>query len=369
MKHDPIILAQKLIQFPTVTPVDAGIVDYLIELFSLSGFDCKKLVFEDVTNLYARFGTEGPNIFFAGHTDVVPVGGNWSVDPFAAIIKNGMLYGRGAADMKAAIACFITATLEFIESYKFKGSISFLISGNEEEIADNGTPKVLQYLKENNQVIDACIVGEPTCANEFGDIIKYGRRGSISFHLKVIGKQGHVAYPDLADNPITKLIDILSKLNQLKLDDGNEDFDKSNFEIIDISVGNKASNIIPAQAEAKFNIRFNDIHTSDLLKKKVLDICGEHECISYCSAEAFIGAKESTLVDNLKAAVNEVTGAEPKMSTSGGTSDARFIKNYAPVVEFGLLNKTAHHVDEHVALEDILKLKQVYLSFLKRSFL
>ncbi len=192
MKHDPVILAQKLIQFPTITPIDAGIVDYLSNLLTQYKFECKKLVYEDVTNLYARFGTEGPNICFAGHTDVVPVGGAWSVDPFAAIIKDGMLYGRGAADMKAAVAAFITASLEFIQSNSFKGSISFLISGNEEGVADNGTPKVLQYLQENNQIIDACIVGEPTCANKFGDIIKYGRRGSISFHLKVKGKQGQI---------------------------------------------------------------------------------------------------------------------------------------------------------------------------------
>jgi succinyl-diaminopimelate desuccinylase len=368
MPHDPIVLAQKLIQFPTVTPIDAGIVDYLIGYLKKYGFDCHKLVFEDVTNLYARFGTEGPNICFAGHTDVVPIGNGWSVDPFSAVIKDGKLYGRGASDMKAAVAAFITASVEFIESTSFKGSISFLISGNEEGVADNGTPKVLEYLKDSNQTIDACVVGEPTCSIKFGDIIKYGRRGSISFHLKVKGKQGHVAYPHLADNPIDKLIDILNELKKLKLDEGNEDFDPSNLEIIDVKVGNDTSNIIPGEAEAKFNIRFNDLHNKESLTKLILNICKPHECIVNCSAVAFIGTRKSNFVDNFTKAVFEVTKITPTMSTTGGTSDARFIKDHAPVIEFGLLNKTAHHIDEHVSILDIISLKEVYLTFLKNSF-
>lgn len=368
MPKHVIELAQKLIKFPTVTPIDAGIIDYLSSYLKKYNFNCHKLVFEDVTNLYARFGTSEPNICFAGHTDVVPVGNGWSVDPFAAIIKDNKLYGRGASDMKAAVAAFIAASIEFIESHSFKGSISFLISGNEEGVADNGTPKILEYLKKNNEKINACVVGEPTCANKLGDIIKYGRRGSISFNLKVKGKQGHVAYPNSAINPIDNLIEILSKLKALHLDDGNDDFDPSNLEITDIMVGNNADNVIPGVAEAKFNIRFNNIHNKDSLTELVLNICRPHEVKVYCSSSPFIGAKKSKFIDNLKDAITEVTKMVPQMSTTGGTSDARFIKDYVPVVEFGLLNKTAHHVDEHVLIEDIIMLKKVYLSFLKNSF-
>ena len=368
MQTDPIILSQKLINFPTVTPIDNGIIDFLISYLEPLGFKCEKLIFEDVTNLYARFGQAQPNFCFAGHTDVVPVGDNWTVEPFKSIIKNEMLYGRGASDMKAAIASFITAGAEFIQNNSFKGSISFLISGNEEGIPDNGTPKVLKYLKEKNEIIDACIVGEPTCAEEFGDIIKNGRRGSISFKLTVKGKQGHVAYPALADNPIDKLLLILSQLKQLNLDNGTENFDRSNLEITDIKVNNNADNVIPGQAEAKFNIRFNNLHTAESLKAIITKICAEHEIITNCSAESFIGAKQSDLIDKLSAAITKITRIKPVLSTTGGTSDARFIKDYCPVIEFGLINATAHQVDEHVAVNDITKLKAVYLQFLVDYF-
>lgn len=366
--RDPILLAQKLISFPTVTPIDAGIVDFLISQLEPLGFKCEKLVFEDVTNLYARYGEQCPNFCFAGHTDVVPVGENWSVDPFNSIIKNGNLYGRGASDMKAAVASFLSASAEFIQNNSFKGSISFLISGNEEGVAENGTPRVLKYLQEKGEIIDACIVGEPTCAKHFGDIIKNGRRGSISFKLIVQGKQGHVAYPKLADNPIDKLLAILTQLKQLKLDEGSEDFDPSNLEITDIKVGNNADNVIPGQAEAKINIRFNNLHSAASLTAKIEDICAGAQVISRCSAQAFIGAKQSSLIDKLSASVAKVTGIVPVLSTTGGTSDARFIKDYCPVIEFGLLNAKAHQVDEYVAVDDIIQLKAVYLQFLVDYF-
>ena len=373
MNKDPISLAQKLIQFPSITPIDAGIVDFLCNYLAPYGFVCQKLVFGDVTNLYARYGESEPNFCFAGHTDVVPTGDNWSINPFAAIIKNGMLYGRGASDMKAALAAFMTASLEFIENNKFKGSISFLITGDEEGIAENGTVKVLEYLKQNNETLSACIVGEPTCSNIFGDIVKYGRRGSISFKLTVIGKQGHVAYPELADNPIDALIKILSDLKSHVLDNGNEDFDPSNLEITDVTVGNSTGNVIPGKARATFNIRFNNLHSADSLKKLVQDICDKHSknfiLEEKYGAESFVNPKDSKVIKSLSDAINKVVGFQPVLSTTGGTSDARFIKNFCQVAEFGLINKTAHHVDEHVSCSDIDKLKAVYLEFLKQYFL
>ena len=361
-----VALAQKLIQFPSITPIDAGIIDFLSTYITPHGFICQKLVFEDVTNLYARFGNSGKNFCFAGHTDVVPPGNNWSVDPFAGIIKNNMLYGRGASDMKAAIASFVIASVEFTKNYVFNGSISMLISGDEEGAADNGTPKVLQFLKDT---LDACVVGEPTCPNYLGEMIKYGRRGSINFTLTVQGKQGHVAYPDLADNPINHLINILTQLKALRLDEGTADFTASNLEITDISVGNTITNVIPREAKAKFNVRFNNLHQAESLYRQFKQVCGKHELIYSCGADAFVGNSNSLLVTKMKEAITHVTSIEPILSTTGGTSDARFIKDYCPVIEFGLVNQTAHHVDEHVAIEDIIKLKEIYYEFLKKYFL
>ncbi len=372
MNQDPLALAQKLIQFPSVTPIDAGIIDFLTSYLEPYGFECTKLVFEDVTNLYARYGSSGPNFCFAGHTDVVPPGDNWSFDPFAAIIDNGKLYGRGASDMKAAIAAFITASVEFIQTNKFKGSISFLISGDEEDIAINGTPKVLKYLKEKKENIDACIVGEPTCPNYLGEMIKYGRRGSISFKLNVIGKQGHVAYPELANNPIDTTLKILSDLKALALDHGTENFTASHLEITDVTVGNKTGNVIPAEAKATFNIRFNNLHSPSSLIVLVEDICRKYSdnfsLIPNCNAEAFVNDKASLMINNLSDAITQVTNVTPILSTTGGTSDARFIKDHCQVIEFGLVNQTAHHKDEHVACQDIIHLKAIYLAFLKQYF-
>ncbi len=372
MNKDPVDLAKKLIQFPSVTPTDAGIIDFLSEYLTSHRFQCKKLIFEEVTNLYARYGIKEPNFCFAGHTDVVPPGENWSSDPFKAVIKNGMLYGRGASDMKAALASSITASIEFIENNNFDGSISFLITGDEEGPANNGTVKVLEHLKENNETLSACIVGEPTCTNILGDIIKYGRRGSISFKLTVIGKQGHVAYPELAENPIDILIRILSDLKIQTLDHGNEDFDPSNLEITDITVGNSTGNVIPPQAKASFNIRFNNVHSSNSLEKLINDICNKHSknfiLEPQYGSESFVNPKNSKIIQSLSDAVTQVTNITPTLSTTGGTSDARFIKNFCPVAEFGLLNKTAHHVDEHVACQDIYNLKEIYLKCLEKYF-
>lgn len=372
MHADPIVLAQKLIRFKTITPIDDGIVDFLIDYLSPYGFYCKKLVFKDVTNFYARFGNAGPNFCFAGHTDIVPPGEGWSLDPFEGSIKDGMLFGRGASDMKAALAAFITSSIEFVQKYSFEGSISFLITGDEEARAENGTVKMLSYLEQEGQVIDACIVGEPTCVNNLGDIIKYGRRGSLSFNLTVKGKQGHVAYPDLADNPIDHILKILCALKDLELDKGNEDFMASNLEITDINVGNKIGNVIPGKAQATFNIRFNNIHSPESLYKLIDSICknysNDYELSVSLGAEVFVNSKGSQLVNYLQNSIAKVTGINASLSTSGGTSDARFIKNYCPVIEFGLVNKTAHQVDEHVSLKDIVELKEIYLLFLKQYF-
>lgn len=372
MKYSEIELAQELIKFPSITPKDAGIVEYIAKYLTQYGFECKKLIFENVTNLYARFGEEEPNFCFAGHTDVVPPGKNWSTDPFTPTIIDGMLYGRGASDMKAALAASLVAAVDFIKNYKFKGSISFLITGDEEGEAKNGTVKILEYLREKGEVLSACIVGEPTCAENFGDTIKYGRRGSVNFCLTVIGIQGHVAYPALASNPINSLIKILAELKSSVLDDGNEDFDPSNLEITDIFVGNEAGNLIPKEAIAKINIRFNNQHTADSLTKFVENICNKHSknfiLKVNLGAETFVTFKDSKIIQCLKNAVFEITGNIPSLSTAGGTSDARFIKNFCQVAEFGLLNKTAHHKNEHVSLSDITALKEIYLKSLELYF-
>ena len=372
MYSEVISLTKKLINFKSITPVDDGVVDFLVEYLTTYKFKCEKLVFEDVTNLYARYKFEEPHFCFAGHTDVVPPGNKWSEDPFNANIKDGILYGRGAVDMKTSVAAFMVASIEFIEKYNFKGSISFLITGDEEGKAENGTVKMLDYLKKNGHKLDSCIVGEPTCPEKLGDMIKYGRSGSLSFSLKIFGKQGHVAYPDLAHNPIDILLKILVDLKELKLDEGSDDFISSNLEITDITVGNPISNVIPGEAQAKFNIRFNNLHNHESLKKLIENICKKHSknyvLFDNLGADSFINDKESSLINHLKSAIESVTGINPVLSTTGGTSDARFIKDYCQVIEFGLVNKTAHHIDEHVSLEDIDNLKKIYFEFLKRFF-
>lgn len=375
MTIDPITLSQKLIRCPSVTPADAGALDVLEEALTSIGFKCTRLPFTengtpDIDNLFARRGTKGPHICYAGHTDVVPTGdlNDWKHDPFAAIIEDGILYGRGASDMKCGIASFVTAVSEIAN---FDGSISLLITGDEEGPAINGTVKMLKWLEENNQVPDVCIVGEPTNTNEIGEMAKIGRRGSLNGAIIVNGTQGHVAYQHLADNPIPKLVKILDNLSDWEIDKGNDFFDPSNLEIVTIDVGNSASNVIPMSATAKFNIRFNSEQTAEKLSQKIKQICdthsGDYILDINVSGDAFLTPK-GELSDLIEEAILEVTGKTVEFSTTGGTSDARFIKNYCPVIEFGLINKTIHKVNECAKVSDIILLKDIYLSIIRKFF-
>lgn len=378
---NPLSLSVSLMRCPSVTPVDAGATQVLIDALAPLGFICRTLDFaeegtEPVTNLYARFGTQGPNLCFAGHTDVVPVGDRaaWRIDPFDPQVIDGVLYGRGAVDMKVAICCFAAAAAEFIAEHKdFGGSLSFLITGDEEGPAVNGTQKVLNKLAAEGEKLDACIVGEPTNPLKLGEMVKIGRRGSVSFALTLHGTQGHVAYPHLADNPVTHLVRLLDRLKSHVLDEGTEFFPPSNLEITNIEVGNQAGNVIPAKATAYFNIRFNDVYSSKSLFSWVDSVCSEakvrYELKTVSGiAESFLTPKGS-LSDIVSAAVTEVTGLVPELSTTGGTSDARFIKDYCPVVEFGLINQTAHKVDECIAVDDIFALTKIYKRVIDKYFL
>jgi len=369
---DAIELARALIRRPSVTPDDAGSIDVLKAALEGAGFVCHDLTFSDedtpdVRNLYARLGTTAPNFCFAGHTDVVPVGdaAAWSVDPFAADIVDGEIYGRGASDMKSAVAAFAAAAAAFAvaRNNAFGGSISLLITGDEEGPSINGTKKVLQWMSDNGEKIDVCIVGEPTNPNQLGEMIKIGRRGSMSCHLTLTGTQGHVAYPHLADNPIPRLIRMLSFLTGAELDQGNDHFQPSSLAVTSIDVGNPATNVIPARATAMFNIRFNDEHTSAsleaLLRQAFDEVGGDYALKIQVSGESFI-TPPGPLSDLIADAVRETLGVEPELSTTGGTSDARFIKDYCPVAEFGLVGQTMHKVDERAAVSDIEALAKIY---------
>ncbi|WP_321397117.1 succinyl-diaminopimelate desuccinylase [Emcibacter sp.] len=375
---NPVEFTRDLIRCPSITPVEAGALDVLERKLTELGFTCTRLPFSeagtpDVDNLYARLGTGAPNFCFAGHTDVVPVGAaaDWSVDPFAATIKDGWLTGRGAADMKGAIAAFVAAVSRLLQSGEVQGSISFLITGDEEGPAINGTVKMLQWLEEKGEKLDYCLVGEPTNPTKLGEMAKIGRRGSLNTKLVVKGIQGHVAYPHLADNPIPRLIEILHRLTARKLDDGNDHFQPSNLEVVTIDVGNEASNVIPAEAEARFNIRFNNEQTIDGLKDWIRSVCedvgGEVELEMKASGDAFL-TPPGVLSELISGAVEKVTGVRPELSTTGGTSDARFIKDYCPVSEFGLVSQTMHKVDERVRVEDIELLADIYTEILNRFF-
>ncbi|MDX2102075.1 MAG: succinyl-diaminopimelate desuccinylase [Alphaproteobacteria bacterium] len=375
---DPVALAQALIRCPSVTPADAGALDVLQTTLEALGFTCHRLPFSeagtaDVDNLYARLGTGRPHFCFAGHTDVVPVGRleGWSVDPFGADILNGRLYGRGAADMKGAIAAFVAAVDQCLASGPPAGSISLLITGDEEGPSINGTAKMLAWLAERGEAIDACIVGEPTNPTVLGEMAKVGRRGSLNGVLTVRGLQGHVAYPDRADNPVPKLVRLLARLDQLRLDEGMERFQPSNLEITTIDVGNPATNVIPAEARAGFNIRFNPLHTGaslEALLRRELDQTGiAYDLAITVSGEAFL-TRAGPLQDLLAAACRTVLGREPEWSTTGGTSDARFITKACPVIEFGLVGATMHKVDEQVEVADIPRLTAVYADVLRRFF-
>ena len=373
---DPIELSQALIRRPSVTPDNGDTMELLTEHLTALGFQCHNLVFEEdgtdpVPNLYARLGTDTPNFCFAGHTDVVPVGAahNWSVDPFAADIKDGNLYGRGASDMKSAIAAFVAAVSRFLSGETPKGSISLLITGDEEGPALNGTRKVLDWLQARGEVIDYCLVGEPTNPHELGQMIKVGRRGSLHGMLTVHGIQGHVAYPHTAKNPIPDLVKVLAELDKEPLDGGNELFQASNLEIVNIDVGNDSHNVIPADAKARFNVRFNNEFSPESLQaeltRRMKQAGVEYHIDWWVSGDSFLTEK-GPLSDAVVSAVEKATGKTPELSTTGGTSDARFIKNICPVVEFGLVGATMHKIDEHVAVSDIETLSEIYLNILQQ---
>ena len=376
-------LAKELIKFPTVTPIDAGIMKFLEKKLKTLGFKTKILEFKEknskpVKNLYARLGNKGPNFCYAGHLDVVPAGNlkDWTVNPFKPSIKKGFLIGRGANDMKSSVAAFVSAVSNFIsKGRKFNGSISLLITGDEEGVAINGTKKVVEYLRKKKEKIDFCLVGEPTNPNKLGEMIKIGRRGSMTGKLTIIGIQGHVAYPDRANNPSTALVQILKELKEIKFDNGTKDFQPTNLEITKINIDNFADNVIPGSANAKFNIRFNNKHSSNSIKKKIDKIIKRISKknkskfnIDYSvSGEAFL-TKPNDTTYMIQDEIKKITKIKPKLSTTGGTSDARFIRKIAPCLEFGLVGKTMHKVDEAVSLSDLKKLTLIYSNILKNYF-
>ena len=374
---DALELARDLIRRPSVTPADAGAMDVLEQALTALGFACRRMKFGEIENLYARFGTARPNLCFAGHTDVVPVGdaAAWSRDAFAADLTDGILIGRGAVDMKSAIAAFAAASGEAIAAGQVTGSISFLITGDEEGVATHGTKRVVEALAAEGEVIDHCVVGEPTSAETFGDMIKVGRRGSINADILVEGVQGHVAYPHRAANPVPVLIRLLSALQARTLDEGYPEFQPSNLEVTMIEAPNTATNVIPGVARARLNIRFNPNHTGQALAdwfdieawRAQGDFPGKITITPQISGEAFLTAR-GPFTDLVAAAVADVTGAAPELSTSGGTSDARFIRALCPVVEVGLVGKTMHQVDERAPVDEIRRLQQVYGRIIARYF-
>jgi len=384
MTIDPLNLSQALIKCPSVTPDSGEALDVLQDILSEMGFRCEQVNFSaadtpDVNNLYAKFGHSSPNFCFAGHTDVVPVGDleAWTVDPFGAEIRKGMLCGRGASDMKTAIACFVAAVSRFIDTRdnNFKGSISLLITGDEEGPAINGTKKLLEWITEEGDVLDACLVGEPTNPNELGDMIKIGRRGSLNGYLTVSGTQGHTAYPHLADNPIHLIVKMLETITSKELDQGTDHFQASTIQVSTIDVDNPATNVIPAKARATFNVRFNDLHKATDIERwlrEQFDMLtnqtdSSYDLITKVSGEAFL-SPPGQLSAVLSGAVTEVIGRTPVLSTSGGTSDARFIKDYCPVAEFGMVGATMHKIDESVKLVDLEALTAIYTTTLKNYF-
>jgi len=379
---NPVEFAAALIKRPSVTPADAGALDTLQYQLEVMGFKCKRYPFGEgaarVDNLYARLGTDAPNFCFAGHTDVVPAGdeAKWTMDPFAGLVENGQLLGRGSADMKGAIAAFVGALSELLSSgWTPEGSISFLITGDEEGPAINGTKKLLVAIDEAGEKIDHCLVGEPTNPNAMGEMVKNGRRGSFNADITVTGRQGHVAYPHRGINPVPTLLGILGMLQSRHLDDGSEFFQPSNLEITTVDVGNPTENMIPETARARFNVRFNVAHSGASLTEWLEGILedarqgfdGEIDVKIRISGESFL-TPPGKLTDILQDATEFVTGRRPELSTSGGTSDARFITNYAPVAEFGLVGATMHQVNERVDVADITTLTAIYKDVLKRYF-
>jgi succinyl-diaminopimelate desuccinylase len=374
---DPVELTRELIRRPSVTPADAGAMDIVQQTLERLGFACRRMRFGEIENLYARFGTGRPNLCFAGHTDVVPVGdaAAWSREAFAAEIVDGVVIGRGAADMKSAIAAFAAAAAKAIAAGQVKGSLSFLITGDEEGVATHGTKMVVEALKAEGEIIDHCVVGEPTSAETFGDMVKIGRRGSINVELTVEGVQGHVAYPHRAANPIPVLVTLLAKLTDKELDQGYLGFQPSNLEVTTVDVGNPTTNLIPATAKARLNIRFNPNHRGQALADWIAEEAraagegfqGNVIVKPSISGEAFL-TEPGPFTDVIAAAVADVAGAPPELSTTGGTSDARFIRDLCPVVELGLVGKTMHAVDERAPVDEIVKLQAVYERLIARYF-
>jgi succinyl-diaminopimelate desuccinylase len=380
---DPVALAQALIRCPSITPAEGGALALLEQVLRPLGFTTERMPFSqrgtpDVDNLYARIGATGPNLCFAGHTDVVPLGDDnaWSRPAFGAEIHSGMMYGRGAVDMKGAIACFIAAVARHqATGAKMPGSLSFLITGDEEGPSINGTAKMLDVLAARGEKLDACVVGEPSNPEALGDEIKIGRRGSLNGELVVHGRQGHAAYPHKAENPVPKLARLIDRLSSHPLDHGTPDFEPSSLQVTVISAPNTATNVIPAEARAKFNIRYNDQWRRPALEDWVrlqLDAGAERIAARYDVSFSGTGdvflTKPGPLVQTMRDAVHAVTGRTPALTTGGGTSDARFIQAFCPVIEFGLVNQTIHQVDEHVAVADLEQLTQVYQHFIAGYF-
>ena len=379
-KINPIELSQRLIRCPSVTPDEGGALDELQNVLEELGFRCQRLLFSesgtpDVDNLYARLGDRGPNFCFAGHSDVVPPGDRdeWGEDPFSGVVIDGKLFGRGSADMKSAIASFISAVQRYKSNVgeEIPGSISLLITGDEEGPAINGTIKVLDWMSKNNELIDACIVGEPTNPDHLGQMIKIGRRGSFTGWLTVTGVQGHTAYPHLAENPLSKLVKMLEPLAEEQLDQGTEYFPPTTVAISSIDTGNSATNVIPQKVTASFNIRFNDSRTAEDIEEWLRghfdSVGGSYQLETACSSNAFI-TEPGALSEDLISAIKDVVGSSPEMSTTGGTSDARFIRKYCPVVEFGIVGKTMHKINEHVEIKDVELLTDIYTELLDRFF-
>ena len=382
-KFNELQLAKELIKFPSITPIDAGVMKFLEKKLKKIGFKTKILEFKEkgfkpVKNLYAKLGTKQPNLCYAGHLDVVPPGNmkDWTINPFQPSIKKGHLIGRGANDMKSSIAAFVSAVNTFLLiNKKFNGSISLLITGDEEGDAVNGTRKVVEHLKKKKEKINFCLVGEPTNPNKLGEMIKIGRRGSLTGKLTIYGLQGHVAYPHRANNPSTTIVKILKELKDIRFDKGTKDFQPTNLEITKININNTADNVIPSLAEATFNIRFNNKHSSNSIKRRLnkifVKINKKNKTkfkINYrVSGEAFLTKPNKTtyMIQNI---IKKVTKIKPKLSTTGGTSDLRFIKDISPGLEFGLVGKTMHKVDEAVSLKDLRNLTKIYLNILQNYF-
>ena len=383
-KINELQLAKELMKFPSITPRDAGVMRSLEKKLKKIGFKTKILNFKEknfqpVKNLYARLGSKGPNFCFAGHLDVVPPGNieDWTVNPFRPSIKKGHLIGRGANDMKGSVAAFVSAVSIFLNNNKsFNGSISLLITGDEEGDAVNGTKKVVDYLKKRKEKINFCLVGEPTNPNKLGEMIKIGRRGSLTGKIEIIGMQGHVAYPHRANNPSTIIIKILNEIKNIKFDKGTKNFQPTNLEITKINIDNNADNVIPKTANATFNIRFNNKHSSGSIKKRINKILSKINKknkskfkIDYrVSGEAFL-TKQNATTNMIQNVIKKITKVRPKLSTTGGTSDARFLKNISPCLEFGLVGKTMHKIDEAVSLKDLKKLTKIYAKILDNYFL